>query len=245
MKNTKLWGKIRDSYLKKAYYHVRFKPFVYQRNIGNERMQFFVDSFHVFLHASGYNKFEPETQEFIKKYYKPGEVVFDIGANHGIFSFYSSTQGCSVYAFEPHPHNYSRFVRNIELNKKQKWIKAYCVACYKKTIFGGISKFDDIFSTFDEHQDVGCVSFSVDDIVRYLPFPDHIKIDVDGNEPDVIDGMMTVLLDKRLKTLLVEFHPKHVSQKDADRCRKIISDAGFVLIGISTGTELNHFYVHR
>lgn len=246
-----LWHKLRDLYIKKIYFFMRSKPFVFNRVINGEQMHFFVDSFHVFLHASGYQNFEPETQQFIKEQYKQGDVVYDIGANMGIFSMYSSLQTGNVFAFEPHPHNYSRFVRNIELNDKQKHVKAYCVACYKKTMFGGIRQTDDIFSTFDEKCNIGGISFSIDDVVNYIPFPNHIKIDVDGNEPDVIDGMKKTLYDGRLKTVLVELHPAHISKENIERCKKTMLDASFVLSSVSdkvlpTGkVPLNYFYIKK
>jgi hypothetical protein len=39
-----------------------------------------------------------------------------------------------------------------------------------------------------------------------LPFPNHIKIDVDGNEHKIIEGMGDILLDPRLRTIAIEIH---------------------------------------
>jgi FkbM family methyltransferase len=47
---------------------------------------------------------------------RAGDVVLDIGANHGFFTCYAASKGATVYAFEPVPRSYKRLVANVERN---------------------------------------------------------------------------------------------------------------------------------
>ena len=63
---------------------------------------------------------EPETVAWIEELVRPGDVMFDIGANVGAYSLVASkaTQGeASIYAFEPAFTNYPQLCRNIMLNE--------------------------------------------------------------------------------------------------------------------------------
>jgi FkbM family methyltransferase len=74
-----------------------------------------------FLCRPGADQMMPET--FHARIYdipfvpiRPGDVVIDIGANHGFYSCLAATQGAIVHAFEPDPNTYSLLVGNIKRN---------------------------------------------------------------------------------------------------------------------------------
>ncbi len=52
----------------------------------------------------------------------------------------------------------------------------------------------------------GVLGMSVDSFLsRFdVPFPTHIKIDVDGIEPEILEGAPATLADPRLKSVLLE-----------------------------------------
>jgi len=75
---------------------------------------------------------EPETIEWINGFNKT-DVLWDIGANLGVYSLYAARRGLSVLAFEPSPSNYYLLSRNIEINKMDENISAYCVALNNET----------------------------------------------------------------------------------------------------------------
>lgn len=55
-------------------------------------------------------QFEPETLRWIDSVLKPGEVVWDIGANVGLYtSYFGKVEGAMVYAFEPSAVNLVSF----------------------------------------------------------------------------------------------------------------------------------------
>ena len=50
----------------------------------------------------------------------PGEAIFDVGANIGLFSIrYANSGSAGVFAFEPDPRAYKRLVRNLRVNQAE------------------------------------------------------------------------------------------------------------------------------
>ena len=63
--------------------------------------------------------YEPELQEAVRKLVKPGEVIYDVGANIGYVSLLlakAAGETGKVYAFEALPENAERWRKNMELN---------------------------------------------------------------------------------------------------------------------------------
>lgn len=160
---------------------------------------------------------EPDTIEWLNAM-KPGEVLFDIGANVGMYTLWASVMnGVKVFAFEPESQNYAILNRNIVINKSDA--RAYCLALsdddavdmlYLSGFIPGGS-----CHNFGEQKDYkyqptsgrlaqGCLCSTVDAMVSWLRKPDHIKLDVDGIEPKVLRGAMQTL--PHIKSLLVELN---------------------------------------
>jgi FkbM family methyltransferase len=47
------------------------------------------------------------TEKIYQPYLKPNQVIFDIGANVGLFSLHCADSGSIIYAFEPTPQHYN------------------------------------------------------------------------------------------------------------------------------------------
>jgi FkbM family methyltransferase len=79
--------------------------------------------------------------EFAKSL-KKGDVVYDVGANVGIYSLIASsgvrTSGC-VYAFEPLQRNLSYVRRHVTLNNLQNCTVIASAVCNREAtlVFGG------------------------------------------------------------------------------------------------------------
>ncbi len=167
---------------------------------------------------------EPETIEWINSF-RNEDIMWDIGANVGVYSLYAAMKKIKVFAFEPSPPNYSLLCKNIEINNMDKYIHAYCIAFDDKTsintfymantAFGGaLNSFSKPVNCCGEYYKPSVrqamLGFSIDDFIKQFKpiFPNHIKIDVDGNENLIIRGGIETLADKRVKSLLVELDSK-------------------------------------
>jgi FkbM family methyltransferase len=187
---------------------------------------------------------EPDTIEWLDSFGRD-ELLYDIGANVGMYSLYAASKGINVIAFEPESQNYAQLNRNIFLNQLQNRVTALNLAIGKNssidylylsgfTVGGALN---NLGSSVDyNHRPIeskfkqGVMSISLDDLIeKYnIPVPNHIKIDVDGLEAEIISGAEKTLSYKELKSVLVELNE---SIPEDSNVIKILQNNGFVLKG--------------
>jgi len=59
---------------------------------------------------------EPGTLEWLRRYVQAGDVLYDVGANIGLYSVYAAKRhwgSVPVYCFEPESQNYAALNRNL------------------------------------------------------------------------------------------------------------------------------------
>lgn len=170
---------------------------------------------------------EPETIAWIDGWSATAvgaDVFFDVGANMGIYSLYAAYRHphLSGYSFEPVSNNYTALQQNVWLNQWQN-VHPFNLALANET------KITELFLSDTRVGNSGAqigeavnekgeryealriekvLSISLDRLVGEfgLPTPNFVKIDVDGHETDILNGMMQVLSAPTLKSLLVEFN---------------------------------------
>ncbi len=158
---------------------------------------------------------EPGGVKAFKKYIRPGDVVFDVGANTGLHSLlFSRLTGPSgkVYAFEPLPENVRQIETLISLNKiKNIDIYPAALSNYK-----GKGTFTAGNNTWEGHltglsdRNVDSTTVSVLTLDSFIgearhPTPQFIKIDVEGEESKVLEGSRETI-EKCHPLLYVDLH---------------------------------------
>ena len=185
---------------------------------------------------------EPETIEWIRQIVVDGEVFYDVGANIGIYSIFTAIlyPKCRVYCFEPYWKNYQRLCENIKLNRVENIVPLFiglsantCIdSFYIKDERLGASG-SQFGSNVDEHGDEYKVLseekvlvFSLDQFIDILhaPAPNHIKIDVDGRESEIVAGMRKLITNPQLKSVLIEINRDTVNP---DPILKLLLKQGF------------------
>ena len=133
-----------------------------------------------------------------------------------------------VLAIEPEAQNFAILIENIVLNNLQHAIVATNLAMSAKFGLGrlsvhAITKGGAYYSFVPDGAESGSgvmtqvqVGASLDDLVNRFGFdvPTHIKIDVDGHEPDIIRGATEVLSNERCRSILIEIQrndPDHLA----------------------------------
>lgn len=195
---------------------------IYTVMVGNSTIKYECVSLVTLWRAKTLLTKEPDTIEWINSF-GSGELLYDIGANVGMYSIYAASKGIKVIAFEPESQNYAQLNRNIFLNQVQDRVTGLSIAV------GETSAIDHLFlSAFTvggavnnlgnsidyNHQPMksafkqGVLSMSLDDLIeKYsLPIPNHIKIDIDGLESKVIFGAKKTLGHVELKSVLIELN---------------------------------------
>lgn len=187
-----------------------------------------------------FNK-EPETIAWIEQMRGEGLVFYDVGANIGVYSLYAASRNAAlrVIALEPVLNNYNALRQNIGLNKFSN-VESYCIAVsnvckpdvlYLQDVRVGNSgaqlgrEVDDKGISFEAIDRQTVLSLSIEVMVKSLgfPCPTHIKIDVDGLEGKVIDGMKALFSQDGLKSILIEFN----SDEEQRDLTNLLSQYGF------------------
>jgi len=166
---------------------------------------------------------EPETLAWIDSF-APGEVLYDIGANIGVFSLYAALhRNCDVYAFEPEAKNYACLNQNILLNGLGRRVKALNVGLHDRTCIEFLQlhglesgaalhalgeAIDWRKNRFQPKFEQSVIAFSLDEFIGRFgaPLPSHIKLDVDGNEDKIIRGGRRTFSNPVVKSLLIEIN---------------------------------------
>lgn len=205
------------------------------------------------LRAEWLDTKEPETLAWVDTFAQD-DVFYDIGANVGVFSLYAALhRSCQVYAFEPEAKNYACLNKNIYLNGLGRRIRALNIGLHDRTEIQYLN-LSDLASgsalhsvgtsvdwrgqSFEPKFEQAILAFSLDDFIRTFgaPVPQHVKIDVDGNEQKIIDGAGKTLSDPRCISIQIELKE---SDLPLHRC---IEECGFSLATmtrVATGSDFD------
>ncbi|MEY4571968.1 MAG: hypothetical protein RLZ10_1185 [Bacteroidota bacterium] len=156
----------------------------------------------------GVYEFEKEESYLWMDYARKSEYILDIGSNFGYYSLLACdvNPNCKILAFEPAPEMFAVLQHNLRLNQYDN-VKAlniglsdrigrfdFFVADAKHTGMSGLSMPDGVGG-----QKIEVDISTVDSILKeHISFkPGLIKIDVEGNELNVLFGMKSLLVDSR------------------------------------------------
>lgn len=170
--------------------------------------------------ADTYATKEPETIEWLRENLRDGDVFYDVGANIGLYSLYAARfrPACRVFAFEPESHNFGNLCGNLLLNRVKNVTPCFFPLAnheafapfyvYDLRPGGALHSLGRPSSLRDGPPllTTGALAVSIDALVARhgLPAPDLLKLDVDGNEEQVLDGAAAVLASGSLRSILVE-----------------------------------------
>lgn len=193
------------------------------------------------IHSGGLSEYEPEIRKAILKFTKPGMVAYDIGANVGVFSFlFASIVGKDgmVYSFEPEEINYSCFAKSLEkYDQKNIVLDKRAVGRKKSTecfdrrggAFSGRLVGNGLYKTTGNIKTVETVSIDYVVYEEGYRIPDILKIDVEGNEYMVLDGMKNIL-EAYSPIVICELHT-HLGES-ASQVTGLLSCSGYTVSNV-------------
>lgn len=201
-------------------------------------------------------KYEQETSGILKSLLRPGMAVVDVGAHVGCHALLAARlvgQQGRVYAFEASPENFLLLQKNVALNgyKNIECVQS-AVSNRSGTITFHLSpEGNDRNSIYDNSRTgrpgkaVEVPATTLDEFMSAAGWPavNLVKIDVEGAEPLVLEGMSELLRRTPSLALVVEFAPACLRESGHNPAGLLtaISDFGFtieVLEGTNTPVPL-------
>jgi FkbM family methyltransferase len=162
---------------------------------------------------------------------RPTDVVWDVGAAVGTYSAFGGQIADYVVSFEPHPANAKRLAENLALNDVAADIRLVALSAADGAV------------GFEPDGGVGAGTHRVtpnaprtvlarrgDDT---QPRPNVVKIDVEGHEQSVLDGMADSL--DWIRVAYVEVHPQF--DVDPQAVRELFDSAGFWTEWLRSGRD--------
>ena len=195
-------------------------------------------------------EYEIETTELFREHIKSGMSVLDIGAHVGYYTLLAAKLAGAegrVFSFEPDLDNYGLLRRNIESNGYANITtvnQAVSDLSGTRTLF--ISRLDNgrhsiYHQSHSESESIAVPATTIDDYFKALDWPQlhFIKMDVEGSELDVLNGM-TGLLD-RFPTIkmIIELNPSLLRNASVSPLKLLekMSGQGFIFHRVEAHTN--------
>jgi FkbM family methyltransferase len=202
----------------RLYHTLRYRNSPARLAFAGHEIRVQIDSAATLRFTGLFTKHEVSLLGFILDSTKPGDIVWDIGANRGMFSLFFSRhvgEHGRVFSFEPEARAFSQLSANIALNgAKNVTPLAYALGAETRDSVlhtQGIGR-HSLRELDASDMPVGAQPVRVvrgDSIAgTEVPVPRAIKIDVEGWEFDVLAGLSGVLDDPRLEAIGIELHPR-------------------------------------
>jgi FkbM family methyltransferase len=197
----------------------------------------------------GQGVYEIETTRLIRGSLTPGGVFVDVGTNEGWFSLIAARcvgPSGRVVAIEPQRRLLPVLYENMALNKFGDRVLLRSVALGETEGIGELHLAPDLntgASSLQRHLRYETVRERVrvmrlDALLEEADIGsvDLLKLDCEGAEEGVLRGAGDYIAQRRIKRLLVEFHPHISGRKSCKAAHQLLLDAGYVLQR-ETGTK--------
>ncbi len=187
--------KIVDSILKK--YWTLFHP----KEVEKGGFKFIIDPYVVPWYFE--KKMGTRLLPVFEKYIKQGDIVLDVGASFGFYSVFSSRKAKKVFSFEPTTRAADLLKRNLELNHiTNVELHQYGVGNVEQELFLEADPYCSGGNTILTSASSKTTKVKVMPIDKVVLHADFIKIDVEGMELQVLEGMKHLLKNSKPVILL-------------------------------------------
>lgn len=202
--------------------------------------------------------YEEEVLDAILQSLSRGAVLWDIGANIGLHAITTKARrpDTTVVCFEPSPFVYTRLVHNARQSNIQ--IKALNIALSDQEGYAELSMMEtenpglsslSPWKGVEYTHSMLCRCESADKLVQQavVPFPNVIKLDVEGHELAVLKGLGSSLNDGRLSAIIFEAQTGSYEEEKAAPVFQLLISHGFDISGIPSTIDgrVNNYLAAR
>lgn len=195
---------------------------------------------HLAVLKPGEARFEGYLLGFAERFVGPDDVVWDIGANMGLFAIPAAHRARFTLAIEPDPFNQQLLHRTIAANPDlaidvlpAAIANSFGVAKFNIPQRGrsanGLADTDFGTQTGGIRQQFSVLTVTADWVLEHFPAPDFIKIDAEGAETWILQGGTRLLAEAR-PVIVIE-----MPNENADACGAIFKANDYVTMS-SYGT---------
>jgi FkbM family methyltransferase len=187
------------------------KPMLLEPRLGGIHQELFL-----------YGRRETECTAFLPNWIPAGAIVADVGANIGYYALIESDRAAKVYAIEPSPQNLNLLKDNLALNNCTDRVEVHQIA-----ISNNSGK--ALFTTSEvpnHHRLLGHSEKTPKNVIEVKATTldefigdrdvDVIRMDIQGAEWLVLQGMKKILERKKPLRLFIEVHNRRIGNYGGD-----------------------------
>ena len=196
---------------------------------------------------------EPHVESVMRRHIKQGQIAIDVGAHCGYHTLVKASlvgEKGRVLAFEPQSKNYLLLTKSVFLNDYAQRVSLFNIALgaaegtarirVHPWLTGGGNMDYPGSSNLQEWKTYDVPVRRLDNVLREnkIAAVDFIKIDAEGSEASIIDGIGDYLDNPTLKIIMVWSVPQLSSRGDPRALIKKLHHSGFSIVEIRTDGTL-------
>jgi FkbM family methyltransferase len=151
---------------------------------------------------------------FLLHFLRPNDIFFDIGANVGSYTVLASGHcKARTFCFEPIPSTFEALSKNIISNDIENLVEAKNLGLGDSdstlTFTKTMDTVNHVMYNFEytkKEDSIEVKVISADSLLEETDCPSLIKIDVEGFETSVLNGMNEILKNVKLKAIIIELN---------------------------------------
>lgn len=155
-------------------------------------------------HGCWLGTYEPDVLREFTQRVGSGIVVYDVGANVGLFTLAAAQRDARVFAFEPLPRNVGFLRRHMTMNNTSTVTVVEAAVARASGVVRFRAEPTGLEGAVDDSGDLEVRAIALDDFRG--PAPHVIKIDVEGGELGVLRGAEATIARAR-PVIFLEVHP--------------------------------------
>jgi FkbM family methyltransferase len=210
--------------------------------LASHSIDFYIGTFTEFTRFRNLSHERPIVEEFLTAL-NSDDTFYDIGANVGTYTCFAAAElGPSrTVAFEPEPENANRLEENLARNDLDAEVIQVALSDTDGTVDLSLTgdeagEGEHSIATNDGGQTLEVKTARGDSILekRKLPKPTVVKIDVEGAELSVLQGLRETL-DENCRLIFVELHTEKIRRFDVgpSEVKTFLTEVGFEVTEIS------------
>lgn len=178
---------------------------------------------------------EPESTKIFSQIIPENARVVDIGANIGYYALIEAKRAQKVYAIEPEPNNIEILRKNIALNNYENVVEVYqyAISDGRGTASLDISNVPNKYRlqsplNLHQHKLIEVETITLDEFLGNMDV-DVVRMDLEGAEWLVINGMKNLIGKGKPLILFIEIHRELITDYGGDALKLLdfLFESGF------------------